>query len=250
MKRLCACVVTSEKTWQRNQLMALNDEFFAAKDHFDLAIVHNGSVTPPAAAYFSKLSVEHFIARENVGNEGGAFNAAIHQLPHYDWYLFLHDDHWLWRADWAAHILPSLQHNGRACFGNLVTMKFHWDQECNDLSKRWNFSLQPADYVFPMLQGTAGFHSRSAIEAFLQHGGVPHFDYKQEAFRGLTHFAELAFSLFLIHAGFRLEPLPGGFEYLLLHGSNALCDHNRDSFDRLPRAIQDSARLLHAKLHG
>jgi hypothetical protein len=250
MKRLCVCVATSEQTWRRNEIMTFNAAFFTAKELFDLAVVHNGQVTPPAETYFRSVPIDHFLPRENVGNEGGAFTEAIERLPAYEWYLFLHDDHWFWQRDWCEQILRVLEHRDRTCFGNLVTMKFHWDEECNALCERWNFVLAPADYVFPMLQGMAGLHPRSAIEIFLKHGGVPHLDYRQDAFRGLNHFTELAFSLFLIHAGFSLESLPGGFEYFLLHGSNALCEHNRNSYERLPEEIQRYLCELHSKLHG
>ena len=250
MKRLCACVATSEKTWPRNSLMALDSPFFAARSQFDLAIIFNGEVSAEAKSYFSRIATDHFIPRENVGNEGGAFSEAIRRLPPYDWYLFLHDDHWFWDPNWCQFVLPTLENKDRTCFGNLVIMKFHWDEQCNELLKPWNFSLHPADYVFPMLQGMAGFLPRTAIDVFLKRGGLPHFDYQQAAYRGLTHFTELAFSLLLIHEGLSLEGLPGGFEFLLLHGSNVLCDHNRDSFQRLPNEVQAHARELHTRLHG
>ncbi|MBM3839031.1 MAG: hypothetical protein FJ398_13895 [Verrucomicrobia bacterium] len=250
MKRLCVCVATSEKTWPRNDLMTLNSAFFAAREQFDLAIIHNGEITPQAEAYFSRLPIDQLLPRENVGHEGGAFTEAIRRLPAYEWYLFLHDDHWFWRPDWGQQILPLLEHRERTCFGNLVTMKFHWDEECNVLAQAWNFALAPAEYIFPMLQGMAGFHPRSAIEVFLNHGGVPHLDYRKQEFQGLTHFTELSFSLFLIQAGFHFEPLPGGFEYLLMHGSNALCEHSRESFARLPEDVQRYLPELHRKLHG
>ena len=120
MKRLCVCVATSEKTWQRNCLMVLNPALFGSKAQFDLAIIFNGNVSAEAQAYFSGIASEHFIARENVGNEGGVFSEAIRRLPPYDWYLFLHDDHWFWDPNWCQFILPTLENKTRTCFGNLV----------------------------------------------------------------------------------------------------------------------------------
>jgi hypothetical protein len=80
---------------------------------------------PEAQAAIKKFQPDRLLVRENVGFDPAAFNAAFKMWSEYDWYFFMHDDHWIGRPDWWQAIEPLLAEQP-ACYGNLHVAACWW----------------------------------------------------------------------------------------------------------------------------
>lgn len=244
INKICFCIATSKVTWKRLEYMACNSAFLSARSQFSLAIIMNGD-SHDYGEYIKKLNPDYLIIRENVGNEAGAFNTAIHDLPGHEWYFFMHDDHWFWNDNWFETIQACTNTSEKICYGNLITCDFSWKEELNTLTQRWSFKSSPGMLRATILQGMAGLHHRSVIETFLNRGGIPYFEDSREFF---SHFHERLFSYILIEEGIPFRPLPHGFEFLLLHRTYSLSPENHQRLSQLPLEVQQYIRDLHKQL--
>jgi hypothetical protein len=239
--KICFCIATSKVTWKRLQFMACNSTFLSARSQFSLAVIMNGD-SNAYEAYLKALNPDYLIIRKNIGNEAGAYNDAIHNLPAHEWYCFMHDDHWFWNDAWFESILDCANTSEKVCYGNLITCDFLWNEEFNAITQKWSFELPPGNIRVTILQGMAGLHHRSVIETLLNCGGIPYFEGKREFF---NHFHERLFSYILIKEKIPFKSLPGGYEYLLLHRTYALSPENNLHLLRLPMKIQQYISNLH-----
>ena len=207
-------VVTSEKTWHHLDRYCFNDNFIENRPLFDLAVVFNGKDSE-GIKYVNNFLPEYLFVRPNASLDPAAFDFLIKNIPVYERYILLHDDHWFIDKNWfhTINVLMNL-HEEVDVRGNLVK---------SDINKPLNSLLissilgcaeyQPENFPY-FLQGLAGLFKGKVIEAILKLDGIPHIHNNNKE---VAQVCERIFSFILLKEGFIFAQIPPGYEKYLKH---------------------------------
>jgi hypothetical protein len=212
-KKYLVCVITSEATWNVLETYCFNDNFKSCRDYFDLAVVLNGRDSS-ALKYITQLKPEYLFQRPNRGLDLAAFDYAIKNIPLYDYYIFLHDDHWFVDNNWFISLKDLISSDKADVFGNLVKYNIHLPKNYDAICKTLGFEKYiPNHYPF-FLQGLAGIYKGSVIKYLLEQDGIPHVHTNSKE---VGCVCERVHSFILLDKGFRFEQIPPGYELYLKH---------------------------------
>lgn len=225
--RFLVCIATSEKTFFKLPSCSFNEFFLSQRPCFDVAVVFSGTLTKEAQKSILLSKPDYFFIRENIGFDLQAFDFMLKQVPNYELYLLMHDDHYFLQANWLSQILRIVsQMKYVDVFGNLI--KLHFD---NDLERQFFEAVAFACNCEDLLevkkgffvQGVAGVFRHRVIKWLMQNGGIPKVTNPQylaglkDYDKAVAEAIERLVSLRLIKQGFRFAQLPPGYEQFLLH---------------------------------
>jgi hypothetical protein len=216
MKNTVVAVVSSEKTYEKLNNILFNDCFLLNRDKFDLAVVFNTNST---INHSFKTNFDYTFYRENTGLDPAGFNYLIRNLPDYDYYFLLHDDHFFLDKNWfdlSIHLLennPNVDVIGNILFNSLPEiLQKQFDNFISNigLSKLLNISTNPY-----FLHGIAGIYRGKVIQKFrFSFNGIP---YMQNNDKLYATFCERLTTLILIEENFNLSQYPGEIFTYLFH---------------------------------
>jgi hypothetical protein len=210
------CVATSEKTWKKLPIYCFNDSFLSIREEFDLAIGFNGD-SIDARPYIEGIRPDYFFERPNDGFDLASLDHMIKHIPRYDYYVFLHDDHWFRDNNWLRIIHDLFtKHGAIDVIGNIRKN----DYDAGTHEKFWAY-LSQAGYgkychlqFDSFVQGLAGAYRGNVIERILELGGIP---WREGNNKTAAEYNERFFSLMLLHEQFTLTQIPPGYESYLMH---------------------------------
>ena len=218
MKNTVVAVVSSEKTYEKLNNILFNDCFLLNRDKFDLAVVFN---TDSTINHSFKTNFDYTFYRENTSLDPAGFNYLIRNLPDYDYYFLLHDDHFFLNENWfdfSIHLLennPNVDVIGNILFNSLPEiLQKQFDNFIRNigLTKLLNISTNPY-----FLHGIAGIYRGKVIQKFrFSFNGIP---YMQNNDKLLAMFCERLTSLLIIEQNFKLSQYPGEIFTYLYHSS-------------------------------
>lgn len=224
----CVIVLTSEPTWEHLRSYCFNSFFIKNRTKFDLCIAFNGIPSAEASMLLSSQQPEHVIIRPNHGMDPAALDECIKNIPLYNFYIVLHDDHWFSHDAWLEQLLTLMQTDATAtAYGNLVTSCPYKSQAFDTFFEMVSTVTGYEDYHISefscYLQGMAGIFRGSAIKQLLALDGVPHTHGNNKK---VVEVCERLLSYLLLNNGAVLKQIPPGYELYLRHR-----DHNKAAAD-------------------
>ncbi|HOJ36935.1 MAG TPA: hypothetical protein PLP99_03835 [Ignavibacteriales bacterium] len=233
MKKAVVGVVTSEKTYNRLDDILFNDAFLANREKFDLAVVFNSD---KKINHKFKTEFDYIYFRPNLGYDPAGFNHLINNLPEYDYYFLLHDDHFYNDYNWFDYSINLLEKNKHIdIISNIAIFPllalFINSQSFQIFLHQLNLAhLIKKDNIYNLICGIAGVYRAKAINSLKQkYGSIPYFNNNNKT---NAVYCEVLSTLLFEDCGIKFEQYPGEiFTYLnhLSHSNN----HNIDWFSGL-----------------
>lgn len=216
---VCVIVLTSEVTWTHLSTYCFNSNFVKSRSKFDLCVAFNGEPTNDALAFLAEQNANHAIIRPNFGMDPAALDECLKNLPSYEYYIVLHDDHWFSHDKWFEYLLILMKEDPTvAAYGNLVTSCPYSSPEYEKFFDIVSSVIGYEGYGNAefncFLQGMAGIFRRSAIEQLLLLDGVPH---THGNHKKTVEVCERLFSYAMLRHGAIFKQIPPGYELYLRH---------------------------------
>ena len=216
MKKYLACVAASEKTWKNLSTYLFRANFLKYRESFDLAVALNGN-NSDAVNFIKTINPEYFFIRENRGFDQAALDHIIKNTPQYEFYIFLHDDHWFFYSNWFEIIEQLFEkYPDVDAWGNLSIFdkQFYADDDSKHLLKLLGYEEYiNKDWQF-IVMGLAGFYRGKVIKWLLENKGIPHI--KNDDYN-YTHIVERLFTCVLVNNNYNISQIPPGYEEFLRH---------------------------------
>jgi len=234
VKNIVVGIVSSEYTYNRLDELVFNDAFLANREKFDLAVVFNSD---KRINHKFKTEFDYTYIRPNVGMDPAGFNHLITNLPEYEYYILLHDDHFFMDNNWLDFSISLMENNPDVdIIGNIVFLQYPkaMQQKFNDFITQIGKEnlIEYANLPF-YIHGIAGiFNNKSITLLKKKYGGIPHLLNNDKQ---LAVFCEKLVTLLMIDINIKFAQYPGEiFTYLY---------HKRQ--DKLHTYLSEGMRLFY-----